>query len=76
MATSKSDATGAATFECKRCDSRTSNPENEYGEFICDNCAQNAAEAAYERHCEDFHDGGCTRFNSPRDQQIEALKLK
>ncbi len=61
---------------CERCDCATTNPENEYGEFICDNCEQNAAEAAYERHCEDFHDDGCTRFNSLRDQQIEAQKLK
>jgi hypothetical protein len=45
-------------------------------EVWCHSCADNAAEAAYERHCEDFHDGGCTRFNSLRDQQIEAMKLK
>jgi hypothetical protein len=45
-------------------------------DIICDNCAQNAAEAAYERHCEDFHDGGSTKFNSLLDQQIEARKLK
>jgi hypothetical protein len=51
-------------------------PEDEYGEVVCENCQSNKAEAAYERHCEDFHDGGCTRFNSPRDQQIEAMKFK
>jgi hypothetical protein len=61
---------------CERCDCGTPNAENEYGEFICDNCEQNAAEAAYERHCEDFHDGGCTRFNSLQQQQIEARRLK
>jgi hypothetical protein len=42
----------------------------------CHPCADNAAEAAWERHCEDFHDGGCTRFNTLTDQQIEARKLK
>lgn len=76
MPTSKSDAPRAATFPCDRCDAQTANPENEYGENICDNCEQNAAEAAWERHCEDFHDGGCMRFNSLTDQQIEAQKLK
>jgi hypothetical protein len=42
----------------------------------CHSCADNAAEAAYERHCEDFHDGGCTRFVSLLDQQIAARRLK
>jgi hypothetical protein len=45
-------------------------------EIWCHSCADNAAEAAWERHCEDFHDGGCTRFNSLLDQQREAQKLK
>lgn len=45
-------------------------------EVWCHSCADNAAEAAWERHCEDFHDGGCTRFNSLLDQQNEARKLK
>lgn len=61
---------------CDRCDAPTANAENDYGEFICDDCEQNAAEAAWERHCEDFHDGGCTRFNSLQQQQIEARRLK
>lgn len=61
---------------CESCGNATSNPEDDYGEFICIDCQQNREEAAYERHCEDFHDGGCTRFNSLRDQQIEAMKLK
>ena len=50
--------------------------ENEYGEFICEDCEQNAAEAAYERFCEDFHDGGNTSFKSLQQQQIEARRLK
>lgn len=61
---------------CDICDCQTDAPENEYGEFICDGCEQNRAEAAYERYCEDFHDGGATQFKSLRDQQIDALKLK
>jgi hypothetical protein len=61
---------------CEKCEVPTTNPEDDYGEIICDNCARNHAEAAWERLCEDFHDGGCTRFNSLRDQQIEARKLK
>jgi hypothetical protein len=78
MPTSKSDAPRAATFPCDRCDSQTANPENEYRENICDNCLQNAAEAAWERHCEDFHDGGSTAPwpDIERLRQIEAQKLK
>lgn len=61
---------------CTNCDHPTANPENEYGEFVCDGCEQNRAEAAYERHCEAFHDGGSTQFKSLLDQQIEAQRLK
>ncbi|WP_291869703.1 hypothetical protein [Bradyrhizobium sp.] len=60
----------------KGCGQLTVNPENEYGEFICAECEQSAAESAYERYCEDFHDGGSTSFRSLQDQQIEAMKLK
>ncbi|HEX7893597.1 MAG TPA: hypothetical protein VF447_05340 [Terriglobales bacterium] len=42
---------------CERCNWVTNNPENEYGEFICDDCEQNAAEAAWERFCGDFYGG-------------------
>lgn len=45
-------------------------------EVWCHSCADNAAEAAYERFCEDFHDGGSTRLRSLQDQQIEAMKFK
>ncbi len=61
---------------CDCCDGPCAAPENEYGEFICENCEQNRAEAAYERFCADFHDGGATQFKSLREQQIEALKFK
>lgn len=63
-----------AVNACERCEHPTHNAENEYGEFICDNCEQNAAEAAYERFCEDFHGGG-----GPLpliEQQRQALKFK
>lgn len=62
--------------KCTTCDAPALTGENEYGEFICDNCEQNAAEAAYERHCSDFHDGGATRFNSLEQQQEAARRLK
>lgn len=64
------------TNHCDKCDAPTANPENEYGEFVCEDCLQNASEAAWERHCEAFHDGGATQFRSLRDQQIDAMKLK
>lgn len=59
---------------CDKCEQPTTADENEYGEFICDDCGQKAAEAAYERLCEDFHGGG-----GPLqliEQQRQALKLK
>lgn len=46
---------------------------NEYGEFICDDCEQNAAERAYERFCEAFYGGEVVTLH---EQQIEARKLK
>lgn len=61
---------------CDRCNAIGNIAEDEYGEFVCASCVDNEAEAAYERYCEDFHDGGSTRFNSLRDQQIAAMKLK
>ena len=61
---------------CDKCDAPTANPEDCYGEFICEDCEQNAAEAAWERHCEDFHDGGSTRFISLEQQQEAARRLK
>jgi len=62
---------------CERCRRRTElwyhDPSDEY---LCDDCTQNAAEAAWERHCEDFHDGSSTRFKSLEEIQAEARKLK
>ena len=39
-------------------------------EIWCHSCADNAAEAAYERFCEDF------QFKTLQQQQIEARRLK
>ena len=61
---------------CDRCGSSTTSPENEYGDFICEDCEQNAAEAAWERLCADFHDGGSTRFVTLQELQIAARRLK
>jgi len=62
---------------CDKCNCSCSiREENEFGEIICDDCEQNAAEAAWERFCEAFHDGGDTSFLSIRDRQIEARRLK
>lgn len=65
-----------ALFSCEECGTMTANVENDYGEHVCDNCEQNAAERAWERHCEDFHDGGSTRFVSLLDQQVAAMRIK
>lgn len=45
-------------------------------EVWCHSCADNAAEAAYERHQASYHDGGDTSWLSLRDQQIEARRFK
>lgn len=45
-------------------------------EVWCHSCADNAAEAAWGRHCEDFHDGGNVGFKTLQQQQIEARRLK
>lgn len=63
-------------IRCDVCNDPTTNSEDDYGEHVCNDCLQNRAEAAWERHCEDFHDGGSTRFTSLRDQQIIAQRLK
>lgn len=55
---------------CIACDAPTAAVEDDYGEFICDDCAQNRAESAWERHCEDFHGP------SLQEQQRAALRFK
>jgi len=59
---------------CDKCEAPTANPENDYGEFICDDCEQNAAEAAWERFCENFH-GGSDPLTI-REQHIAAWEEK
>lgn len=76
MTTNHSASQPLAGSVCDCCGEIRHAEENEYGEFICDSCEDNRAEAAYERFCEDFHDGGATQFKSLRDQQIDALKFK
>lgn len=61
---------------CECCETPTKLYVDEIDAYLCDNCAQNLAEAAWERYVEDFHDGGSTRFKSLEQQQAEARKLK
>jgi hypothetical protein len=71
---SKSDVPSATV--CDRCDGpmHPGAVEDEYGEFVCVNCDQNAAEAAYERLCEDFHDGGSTAWPDAERVRMEAAR--
>ena len=66
----------ATSNRCDPCGQLTCNAEDDYGEVVCDDCLQNRAEAAWERHCEDFHDGGSTRFITLQQQQEAARRLK
>lgn len=61
---------------CDICNQPTDNTEDAFGEYVCDDCLQNRAEAAWERHCEAFHDGGSSWPRSLQEQQIEARRLK
>lgn len=56
---------------CDCCDTPTANPEDDYGEFVCDNCLDNRAEHAWERHCTDY-EGPLPLI----EQQRQAMKLK
>jgi len=60
---------------CDKCNCSCSiREENEFGEIICDDCEQNAAEAAWDRFCGNFYGG-----NDPltiREQQEAARRLK
>lgn len=62
---------GFPTNHCDKCGDLTTQPEDDYGEFICVDCADNAAERAWERHCNDYE--GPLPL---RQQQINAMKLK
>ena len=59
---------------CEHCGNLTRNPEDAYGEFVCSDCLDNEAEAAYERQCEDYYGGSGPK--SLQQQQIEAWRLK
>lgn len=61
-------------FTCETCDGNTLNVENEYGEHICDDCEQNAAERGWESFCSDFY-GGSDPLTI-REKQVAAWRLK
>ena len=61
---------------CQKCACPCELPEDDYGEFICQSCVDNANEAAYERHIESFHAGGATQWKTLIQQQIEAKQMK
>lgn len=63
---------------CERCEATACLTEDDFGTILCAGCAQSAAEAAWERLCEDFHDGGSTAPwpDTERHRQEEARKLK
>lgn len=64
------------TAPCLHCQRDTSNLPNDDSEIVCDDCEQNAAEAAYGRYCEAFHDGGALQFRSLEQQRAEARRFK
>ena len=64
------------THPCQKCNCPCDSPEDEYGEFICQECINNAAEAAHERHMAAFHDGGAIAWKTLLQQEQEARKLK
>lgn len=65
------------TIICDRCEEHV-DVDLVDEEGVCKNCRQDQAEAAYERLCEDFHDGGSTAPwpETVRMRQEEARKLK
>ena len=66
-----------AQHMCEHCHRRTELwYHDSTDEYLCDNCIQSLAETSWERHVEDFHDGGSTRFKSLAEIQHEARKLK
>ncbi len=63
---------------CDKCNSSCAiREENEFGEIICDDCEQNAAEGRMgARFARPSIDGGDTSFLSIRDRQEVARRLK
>lgn len=60
---------------CDKCNCPCSiGEENDYGEIICDDCEQNAAERAWGQHCQSLYGGDGSL--PLREQQIQARRLK
>jgi hypothetical protein len=59
---------------CGKCGLECDRPENEYGEFICASCEQDAAEAAWERHQDWLMENG--PGPTLAEQQETARRLK
>ena len=57
---------------CEKCNAATRNDANEFGEFICDDCEQNANERAWDRFCSDFY-GGADPLTI-REKQVDAWR--
>lgn len=69
------ECSGKGCVTCERCGCTAPDAADD-GDSLCGDCASDRAEAAYERHCEDFHDGGSTGWVSLLDQQIIAQRFK
>ena len=66
----------SGTTHCDRCECFVAIgkvSENEYGEYICDDCEQNAAEAAWDRHNESLMCGDTPTF---RETYLAAYEQK
>lgn len=63
---------------CEKCGDPIENAVlDDYDRYICLDCQSDEAEAAYERMCEDFHDGGSTAWpDAERKRMEKARKLK
>ena len=59
---------------CEQCEKHYVLAENEYGEYICQDCSDAAAEAAWERRMEDgetFRGGEAAAYNAEQQAWIQ-----
>jgi len=61
---------------CEQCEKHYVLAENEYGEYICESCADNRAEAAFERQQEEGFRGGEAAAYSAEQQAWIQRNLK